>query len=153
MDTTFINDLKEGKDTEWWFSEYLKTKFPTANIEFNTSDSITELRKWDIKLATTDGSVSLFEVKHDKKSAETGNFAIEYFGRTSQSGIAATTAKYWVILSSENFYIFKTQSLKELINNNNFRQINISNGTAWCYLVPIEKAKEIVVAIITKPTI
>lgn len=148
MDNTFNNDLETGKEAEWCFLEYLRKQFPTADLEFNESEDITELKKWDIKLTTEDNKTILFEIKFDKLSEYTKNFAVEYFGKTSASGISTTTSNYWVILSADNFYIFKTNELKSFISNNNFSQINISNGSAWCYLVPIEKAKQIVVSII-----
>lgn len=150
-DNTFKDDLEEGKSAEWWFCKCLKAEYNITETAFNDSDEVSELRKWDIKGWDEEGKAATFEVKYDRKSETTGNFAIEYYGRTSPSGLAATTAKYWVILSADSFYIFITQDLIELINNNTFPQIQINNCTAWCYLIPIEKAKEIVKAI--KPNI
>lgn len=146
-DNTFKYDLEEGKSAEWWFCKCLKAEYNITETAFNESDVVSELRKWDIKGIDKEGKVATFEIKYDRKSETTGNFAIEYYGRTAPSGLSATTAKYWVILSADSFFIFDTLELISFIKNNSFSQIQINNGTAWCYLIPIEKAKQIVKAI------
>ena len=148
MENTWDNDLKEGHWAERQFAETMIKVFNATDIEYNEAPDAKEKAKWDVAYINSQGDRVIFEVKYDKKSTITGNFAIEYFGRTSPSGIAVTTAEYWVTLSDDKFYIIKTAALKWLINNNNFRQLQIKNGTAWCYLIPIEKINEIPVRII-----
>ena len=143
MDKTFKADLEDGKWAETLFSKTAQNTLGATDIEFNNSKDVAVLREWDIRLTTKNGDVRTFEVKWDKRSTDTGNFAIEFFGRSSASGIEATKADYWVILSDNKFYIFSTAELKKLIRNNPFRSLCIGNGTAYVYLIPIAKAKEI----------
>lgn len=143
MDYTFKQDLEIGRSAEKLFAWCAEKEFNATNIVYNTSLDVTELRKWDLQYTNTDNNQVTFEIKNDLLSTSTGNFAIEFFGRTAPSGIDATTADFWVILSNCKFYIFKTSTLKRFIEANRFRQIMINNGTAWCYLVPIEKVKHL----------
>lgn len=56
-----------------------------------------------------------FEIKNDIMSADTGNVAIEFHSWGKPSGIATTTAKYWIQKICEDHYIIKTDKLKTMI--------------------------------------
>lgn len=144
----FYKDLETGKEAERLFAEIATVKLGATQVKFNTSNKKEVLREWDIKYTNTEGKEVTFEIKNDLLSTSTGNFAVEFWGTNHASGIDATTANYWVILSGAKFYIFKTKDLKQLISANRFRSLQINNGTAYCYLVPIETAKTVATKII-----
>ena len=56
------------------------------------------------------------------------------------------------MLSGSKFYIFKTDDLRNFIKQNRFKSIQINNGTAYVYLVPIAKATPVATKIIDVPT-
>lgn len=144
----FKADLKTGQEAEKQFAECAEKELQATNIIFNTSTDVTELKKWDLKYTNTSGNEVTFEIKNDVMSSTTGNFAVEWYGSFDYSGISTTTANYWVILSNAKFYIFKTTELRKLIKDNNFRNLQINNKTAYCYLIPITKAAPLAVRII-----
>lgn len=137
----FLKDLQTGKEAEIQFSIIAERQLGATDIKFNTSKNRDELKKWDISYTNQDGKELTFEIKNDVLSEKTGNLAIEFWGRNSASGISTTTADYWVMLSCGQFLIFKTSRLREYIKNNKLRSLQIKNGTAYCYLLPINDAK------------
>lgn len=147
----FTADLATGQQAERDFATVVQREFNATDIKFNTSLDVSELRKWDLSYCNRSGNRLTFEIKHDLLSTTTGNFAVEFFGRYAASGIDATTADYWTILSGDKFYIFKTTQLKELIKRNNFRSLRINNGSAYCYLIPISEAQKIAKVVLVKP--
>lgn len=140
----FWKDLETGKQAERLFADIMKTKYGAKEVEFNTSKDKAILKEWDVKVTDKNGTTVTCEIKNDVLSNTTGNFAIEYWGTTSASGINATTAMYWVMLSNNVFYVFQTDKLKEYISKNRFKSVQINNGTAYCYLVPIKSVDGVV---------
>lgn len=58
------------------------------------------------------------ELKGDYKSDDTGNFAFEYECFGKKSGLAFTTAKYFVMTDARKFYLFNTADLKSFLRDN-----------------------------------
>ena len=141
MDNTFPSDLIGGLQAEAQFMELLKNSGNTGILK-NEAKETSELIKWDIQCTNKKGSHVRFEIKWDKMSTTTGNLALEFFGRSKPSGIDATTADYFVFLTGDEFFIYKTDNLKKMVRAMNFRSICINNGTAYCYLMPISKVRE-----------
>lgn len=137
----FNKDFKSGKEAEKWFANLLSAT-GNKNVEFNTSNDVSELTKWDIQCTNKKDKNIKFEIKWDKISTKTGNLALEFFSRTKPSGIAATTADFFVFLTNDEFYIFETKVLKELVSKMNFKSLCINNGTSYCYLMSKEIVKE-----------
>ena len=147
----FKQDLIAGKEVEQWFA-LLLAKAGHTNIEFNNSTDVSELIKWDIQCTQGKaGRTVRFEIKWDKKSTTTGNLALEFWGRSKPSGIDATTADYFVFLTNNEFFIFETKVLKNLVKNMNFTNLCINNGTAYCYLMPKEQVRQFAKAVLINP--
>lgn len=66
-----------------------------------------------------------FEVKNDKMSNDTGNFGIEYESWGKPSGIATTTAKYWIHKMYGDYYITPTKVVKDMITQKQYFRIAI----------------------------
>lgn len=143
MDNSFTQDLLDGKWAEELFARIALKKLDATDVKFNTHESIVELRKWDLQFITRTGIERKFEVKWDKKSIDTGNFAVEMFGRSAESGISVTIADFWVTLSGKTFYITPVDKLKELIKSHNYRNVANCTRTAYVWLVPIADVKKI----------
>jgi len=91
------------------------------------------------------------EVKTDYRAVETGNFYIEtwQYGKEDesdkrQSGINTTQADFWafVIPQTQAFFFIKTDHLKILMTNNNYREtrqpkINENTNASIGRLVPV----------------
>lgn len=85
------------------------------------------------------------EVKTDKICQRTGNVFVEFESRGKDSGLATTTAVYWVYclwseVRKEQTYVFiPTRRLKKLIKQNNYREMKGGdNWTSKGYLIPKE---------------
>ena len=85
------------------------------------------------------------EVKTDKICQRTGNIFVEFESRGKDSGLATTTAVYWVYclwseVRKEQTYVFiPTRRLKKLIKQNNYREMKGGdNWTSKGYLIPKE---------------
>ena len=71
-----------------------------------------------------------YEVKHDKVSALTGNFFIEFMSDDKPSGISISEAEYYIIISGNNYYLIKTSNIRELIDNEEYiRIVNVNITT------------------------
>lgn len=85
------------------------------------------------------------EIKTDKICQRTGNIFVEFESRGKDSGLATTTAVYWVYclwseVRKEQTYVFiPTRRLKKLIKQNNYREMKGGdNWTSKGYLIPKE---------------
>lgn len=148
MSNNFINDLAVGQAAEKQFAEVAVTQLGATNVIYNTSSDKEELKRWDLKYTNKNGIEISFEVKHDIRSTETGNFCIEYFWNDKPSGLTSTTANYWVIKSGVKFYVFNTAALRNYIKVNNCRSIQILNGLGWVYLIKIVDIKSLAIKIL-----
>lgn len=82
-----------------------------------------------------------YEVKADRKSAQTGNFFIEYDGYGKPSGIKITTANRHILLHKDQFYMAETGKLKELIRTDKYRNVSTKdedNNLTFGRLVPVK---------------
>lgn len=114
MANTDINNtwqpyLKAGGVNEAEFKALLKNIFPDIKkMEGNFKEYDFIIPSRDLKL----------ELKMDFKSDDTGNLAFEYECFGCKSGLALTTADYYVMTDKHNFYFFKTDELKSFIRLN-----------------------------------
>lgn len=104
-----MNKFLRSKDYGDIAEKAIISKFRTLGILCDKSDD----KRWDLNLSIFDKTIKV-EVKHDLKSALTGNLAIEYFNpkKNKESGISASVAHLWIYyLPSGNIL---TTSLKRL---------------------------------------
>ncbi len=87
----------------------------------------------------------LIEVKNDRMIHKTGNLFIEYESRDKPSGLATTTADYWIYRMSEldSSLILPTKALKEVCRVYFKQNIFIKNGgdnnTSKGFLIPLTR--------------
>lgn len=144
----FKADLISGKNVEDRVMEAMKKKYKYLS-NFITID-VHVLENPDMKLSDFDFScvytkkdvckVITFEVKNDKMSERTGNFAIEFWNNYSNiaSGIESTKAEYYIIVDSQYYYMVRTDALKKYIEDNE-NIMKIKGGyenRASMYLIP-----------------
>lgn len=65
-----------------------------------------------------------FEVKNDKRSAETDNICIEFStekeGEMIDSGITSTEAQYYIIVSNGIYHMLSVESIKKMISEEKY---------------------------------
>ena len=87
----------------------------------------------------------LIEVKNDRLIHKTGNLFIEYESRDKPSGLATTTADYWIYRMSEldSSLILPTKALKEVCRVYFKQSIFLKNGgdnnTSKGFLIPLTR--------------
>jgi len=87
----------------------------------------------------------LIEVKNDRMIHKTGNLFIEYESRDKPSGLATTTADYWIYRMSEldSSLIFPTKALKDVcrvyFKQNLFLKNGGDNNTSKGFLIPLTR--------------
>lgn len=125
----FQKDLLEGQKLEDFILEKIKRKYPKAyrrEGNFKGYDIYVPEKRFRI------------ECKHDKKSEETANIAIEFEFNGRPSGIEATTATHWIYKfhdGSWKFAIGRTAVFRSLCEKK--RWVNGGDGyLAKMYLVP-----------------
>jgi hypothetical protein len=85
------------------------------------------------------------DVKNDRLIHKTGNLFIEYESRDKPSGLATTTAEYWIYRLSEldSALIFPTKSLKQVCRGYYKQNIFLKNGgdsnTSKGFLIPLTR--------------
>ena len=85
------------------------------------------------------------EVKNDRLIHKTGNLFIEYESRDKPSGLATTTAEYWIYRLSEldSALIFPTKTLKQAcrvyFKQNLFLKNGGDNNTSKGFLIPLTR--------------
>lgn len=85
----------------------------------------------------------LIEVKSDRLIHKTGNLFIEYRSRDKPSGLATTTANYWIYRMDilDTAIIFPTELLKKVCRvyykNNEFKIKGGDNNTSDGLLIPL----------------
>ena len=101
----FNKDLKDGQAAEQEVAQRLMTRLNLAegDIEHSTS------KGYDLKIISKGWT---FEVKNDLMAHQTGNVAIEYESRGKPTGLAVTTAEFWVYKFAGSFFAFKTETLR-----------------------------------------
>jgi len=87
----------------------------------------------------------LIEVKNDRMIHKTGNLFIEYESRDKPSGLATTTADYWIYRMSEldSSLIFPTKALKQVCRGyykeNLFLKNGGDNNSSKGFLIPLTR--------------
>jgi hypothetical protein len=87
----------------------------------------------------------LIEVKNDRLIHKTGNLFIEYESRDKPSGLATTTADYWIYRMSEldSSLILPTKALKDVcrvyFKQNLFLKNGGDNNTSKGFLIPLTR--------------
>ncbi len=129
----FNKDLKDGQDAENEVKELLKNHFKVGDDDIESSSS----KGFDIKIISQNLT---FEVKNDLMAEKTGNIAIEYECRGKPSGLAVTTADYWVYKyknrgsNIDKFGKIEIRKLKEFLRQNwgtsNYRYRIVTGGDA-----------------------
>jgi hypothetical protein len=85
----------------------------------------------------------LIEVKSDRLIHKTGNLYIEYKSRNKPSGLATTTANYWIYRMDvlDAAILLPTESLKKVCRvyykNNEFKMKGGDNNTSEGFLIPL----------------
>ena len=85
------------------------------------------------------------EVKNDRLIHKTGNLFIEYESRDKPSGLATTTAEYWIYRLSEldSALIFPTKTLKQAcrvyFKQNIFLKNGGDNNSSKGFLIPLTR--------------
>ena len=85
------------------------------------------------------------EVKNDRLIHKTGNLFIEYESRDKPSGLAITTAEYWIYRLSEldSALIFPTKALKQVCRvyykENLFLKNGGDNNSSKGFLIPLTR--------------
>lgn len=134
----FQDDLKDGQQAENEVARLLAARFQVSETEIERSSS----KGFDLRIGSLNRT---FEVKNDLLAERTGNIAIEFECRGRPSGLAATTADYWVYKFSGQFCLIETARLKqELSVNKNFWKTVVggdpgSNTRMWLVKVAIFK--------------
>jgi len=114
----FKEDLKLGNSGEKVVIDFLTSKGCEL---INTNND----NKYDIKVSKG-GKVFTYEIKTDLHVAplfDSGNIFIEFSSRKKPSGVSVTEADWFVtyFINLNELWFIKTDKLKELIANNNFR--------------------------------
>jgi len=142
MSEQFNHDLITGHIAEQMFGQLLRKKGITG-VTFNTSEKIEQLRKYDLLYYNTNQSKPIrIEVKADAKSMTTNNFYIECRYNNNLSGIENTESNFYSILKGDTYYVIPTSKLKELIADNNYHCIEVTDCNTFGYLVPCNDVAE-----------
>jgi len=107
MHYNFNKDLQDGQRAEREAIEKLQIHFPEIS-DFRQSNT----KHYDIE-GLMDGQPITFEVKNDLMAHQTGNVAIEYECRGKASGLATTTAIFWIYKFDNTFFLFETKVLRK----------------------------------------
>ena len=135
----FEKNLKQGHRYEKKALEYL---------EYDTVEHDTSYRKeYDLEI-TKDGIKTKIEVKSDRQASVTGNLAIEYECNNRHSGIACSTADYWmyfiVFPDRDECYKIGIEDLKNLVKT--CRKVSGGDGMrSRMYLLNKSKIKKYIV--------
>lgn len=136
---SFKKDLEFGKKYELIFAKL------TNQIYKQT----TGLIPYDIELYYNNEIIK-YEVKTDKRTYTTNNFAVEFESNEKPSGISISKADYWLFIEIINYnksnddnhnyefnlYLISTSDLKDLIKFHDFKTLNVcENGKNKIYLI------------------
>lgn len=147
---SFKKDIVEGEQGEEFITNWLCTAFNAqrvSNNKTNSHDVIIKLPHRENSIWSD--SISL-EIKTDvliSEKRDTGNMFIEYESRGKPSGISVTKADIFITYfkNINEVWVIKTEDLKNLITNNNFRVVTNAGdkGSGTCgYLIPRMKYRQ-----------
>ncbi len=127
MHYNFKRDLQDGQLAEREAIERLQVHFPEIS-DFKQSTT----KGYDIE-AILDGQRITFEVKNDLMAHKTGNVAIEYECRGQSSGLATSTADYWIYKFDNTFFLFKTVLLRQYLFEDKLYFREVTGGDPGSY--------------------
>jgi hypothetical protein len=163
---SFLNDLEEGQLKEIESCYLLNEIIEIESIEFNNSMNIKELEKCDVfirfkydyvsdcgKIKIDRGVKYPIEIKYDKKSNETNNFAIETHrakrnaGKEAkiETGLLVSKSRFWLIYNDNVLYLLNKSLLKRDYENIPERTTGIKTDLYkknYLRLLTIAKAKK-----------
>lgn len=127
---SFLKDKKDGEIAENIVEKILKETFKNATIE----KAVGRNPLWDFCVTNKYDEKITYEVKFDKMSADTGNFAFELGNNKGPSGIRTSEADFivYVLPNKDNqkdkymLYFFDRAKLLEYIYSD--KTIRIVNG-------------------------
>jgi hypothetical protein len=90
----FEDDLKIGEKAQKYFLKKIQEKYPDAR------ESEGYCRGYDIIISSIGKRI---EVKYDRLSRKTGNFAVEFSYNGKPSGIITTESDYWGMIVWSDF--------------------------------------------------
>jgi len=127
---SFLKDKKDGEIAENYIEDLLKLYFPLAKIE----KAIGKNPSWDFKL-TTDKVITTYEVKFDKMSLDTGNFAFELGNNKGPSGIRISEADFIVYVlptktigKYKSYFFSRTKLLEYLYSDKSIKIVHGGDG-------------------------
>lgn len=142
MSSSFVRDLKEGKEFEHTVLWLVQKYYPTESWEINK-----ETKGVDIVSSTW----KTIEVKFDRMASSTWNLFIEVECNGKPSWINAYENMDVYAYGIQNkLFLFNTKELRSAINNSNFRKVK---GWDWWrvtwVLIPITIGEKLASKIIT----
>ena len=105
-DKDWVKTLEEGEAVEEELLSVLK------QVD-EGSKRVDALSTHDIEIKT-----KTIEVKYDKMSDNTGNFAFEIWSDREFSGLTVCTADYYVMVTRYSYYFLETTKLKQFLGAN-----------------------------------
>jgi len=128
----FEESLLSGQESENIVLDMIKKKYPKAYIVEGYH------KEYDIMIPELNETV---EVKKDFKSKYTGNIVVEIEMNNRPSGLATTTADWWVFHVNEGELIWITPSIiKEMIEEESFNPVEFTGEgdkiSKLAYLIP-----------------
>ena len=138
MHYNFDKDLVDGHAAELEVRQILMTRLNLVEDDIERSFS----KGYDLKIISKGWT---FEVKNDLMAHRTGNVAVEYECRGKATALAATTAQFWVYKFAEQFFAFKTETLKRKLFEEKlyFKDVvgGDANSNTKLFLVKVEVFK------------
>ncbi len=134
----FNSDLKIGECGEVFLKNFLIYR-GLSFLEYNKDNRYDLLMSYNSKKIT-------YEIKTDillSPKNDTGNIAIEFESRSKPSGISVTESDYFVyyIPKLNQMWNIKTQNLRELINNNKFKEVIGGDDGSFTKMYLIKRKK------------
>ncbi len=109
-------DMRDGDEAE----QRLLAIFRDAGL-IGAKNIDPKTRKfWDLEASSVKLTDFTVEVKNDRYAIKSGNIAVEIFNPKSlkDSGLSATKADLWAVMVGQEFWIAKTEKLREYVDKN-----------------------------------
>jgi Holliday junction resolvase-like predicted endonuclease len=109
---SFQTDAQFGYDAEDAVVEFLRSRGFT-----DVSRVRGEFGSYDIAGRNCAGIRTTYEIKHDRRSEQSGRVAIEVSFKGRDSGIQTTGADWWVLISGTTAFFARPATIKLLIES------------------------------------
>lgn len=147
----FNSDRKDGALVENLLANHLRCKGFHVNVTQNFFPDY----DLEVKRSKEDTHSTTYEVKYDRRSNSTGNFAIEVGkvnkkGKRVPSGLFTTKSDYWTIAFKFRDNIFELQTfdtkvLKSYISEGSFKETRSGDGRRTiCHIIKRTELKELI---------